>query len=199
MALTLPRLMMETTFLATSEKLWPPPERSFGGPLSSPAKFAAKNASMAARPAAVSRSPSRDHVAVPANGQDVAFVLVMRPQSRQPLIAHQHQVKGLVQPGGLGRIEAAGAVFDGVAAVGRKRLAGLQHDGGQRFRGKAFDGIAIKALRSVRAGWRASHFLRDSRPRATAHEFVNSPLPFRQTPSHICPKPARASATTAAG
>jgi hypothetical protein len=26
----------------------------------------------------------------------------------------------------------------------------------------------------------------------TAHEFVNSPLPFRRTPSHICLKPAGA-------
>ncbi len=57
MAAMLPRLMMETTFLATSEKLWPPPEMTFGGPFNSPAKLVAKNASMAARPSALSRSP----------------------------------------------------------------------------------------------------------------------------------------------
>jgi len=37
-------MMTETTFLATSEKLWFPPDSTFGGPLSSEEKFAAKKA-----------------------------------------------------------------------------------------------------------------------------------------------------------
>jgi hypothetical protein len=40
-------------------------------------------------------------------------------------------------------------------------------------------------------------FLGIPRRRVAAHEFVKSPLPFLERPSHICPKPARASVTTA--
>jgi hypothetical protein len=44
-------------FFATSEKLWPRLETTFGDPFNSLAKFSAKNPSIAARPCAVSRSP----------------------------------------------------------------------------------------------------------------------------------------------
>src|SRR5438874_1892813 len=144
MAATLPRLMMETTFLATSEKLWPPPEMTFGCPLSSPAKLVAKNASMAARSSALSRSP-RARTMPLSRSQEIAGVLKMAAQSCQPLVAHQHQEMGFRHPHRRCGIEAAGAVFDGVAAVSRKRLADAQHDARQRFRRQAFDGITIEA------------------------------------------------------
>ena len=63
--------------------------------------------------------------AVVADGQDVARIVEMGLQRRQPFVPLQHQEMRFWQPFGLGRIEAGGAVFDGVAAVGRKRLAGL--------------------------------------------------------------------------
>jgi hypothetical protein len=44
-------------FFATSEKLWPRLETTFGEPFNSLVKFSAKNPSIAARPCAVSRSP----------------------------------------------------------------------------------------------------------------------------------------------
>ena len=42
--------MIDTTFLATSEKLWPSPCSTFGGPRSSSAQKSAKKRSIAARP-----------------------------------------------------------------------------------------------------------------------------------------------------
>ena len=49
--------MIETTFRATSEKLWPSARSTFGGPRSSSAQNSAKNRSIAARPSGVRRSP----------------------------------------------------------------------------------------------------------------------------------------------
>jgi hypothetical protein len=60
--------MIETTFFATPEKLWPGLETTFGAPFNSLVKFCAKNPSIAPRPCAVSRSP---RLAIPANGQKV--------------------------------------------------------------------------------------------------------------------------------
>ena len=56
-AATEARLMIETTFRATSEKLWPGACSTFGGPRKSSAQNCGKNCSMAARPSAVRRSP----------------------------------------------------------------------------------------------------------------------------------------------
>ena len=49
--------MIDTTFLATSEKLWPAACSTFGGPRNSSAQYSAKNRSIAARPSGVRRSP----------------------------------------------------------------------------------------------------------------------------------------------
>ena len=49
--------MIETTLLATSEKLWPSARRIFGAPCSSSAKEVAKKFSIPARPLSVRRSP----------------------------------------------------------------------------------------------------------------------------------------------
>jgi hypothetical protein len=49
--------MIETTLLATSEKLWPLACRIFGAPCSSSAKEVAKKFSIPARPLSVRRSP----------------------------------------------------------------------------------------------------------------------------------------------
>jgi hypothetical protein len=45
----------------------------------------------------------------------------------------------------IGGVKASRSVFDGIAAVGRKRLADGQGDPWRRFRGQAFDGITIEA------------------------------------------------------
>ena len=64
--------------------------------------------------------------AVVADRQDVARIVEMGLQRRQPFVPLQHQEMRLWQPFRLGRVEAGGAVFDGVAAVGQQRLAGAQ-------------------------------------------------------------------------
>ena len=56
-AATEARLMMETTFLATSEKLWPSPNSTLGGPRNSFGMKRRKNASIASRPSLLRRSP----------------------------------------------------------------------------------------------------------------------------------------------
>ena len=71
-------------------------------------------------------------------------------------------------------------------------LADLKADAWQRFAGKAFYRITIKACDLC---WAQGHraLLGDScalvsrihRTRATAHEFVKTPLPFPESPSHI--------------
>ena len=49
--------MMETTFFATSEKLWPSPNSTLGGPRNSVGMKRRKNASIASRPSLLRRSP----------------------------------------------------------------------------------------------------------------------------------------------
>ena len=83
--------------------------------------------------------------AVVADGQDIARIVEMRAQRRQPFVPHQHQEIGLRHPFRVGWIKAAGAIFDGIAAIGRERLADAQRDPRQRFGGQAFDGVAKKA------------------------------------------------------
>ncbi len=55
----------------------------------------------------------------------MARIVEVGAQAGQPLVPHQHQEVRFRQPFRLGRIEAGGAVLDGVAAVGQQRLAGL--------------------------------------------------------------------------
>lgn len=61
---------------------------------------------------------ARHHLAIPANGQKLGLLLEMRPEAGQPLVPRQHQKYRLRHPGGRGRVEAAGAVLDGIAAIG---------------------------------------------------------------------------------
>ena len=135
--------MIETTFLATSEKLWPELMSSFGGPFSSAAKFSAKNRSIAA----VRRCEAClcHHRAVPADSQDVGFVFEPAAQAGQPLVAHQHQKDGLGHPGRRLRIETAWAILDGIATVGGQGLAKAHNDPLQGVGGEALDRIAVKA------------------------------------------------------
>src|ERR1700746_663614 len=94
--------------------------------------------------------------------------------------------------------KAARAILDGVTPVGGKGLADFQGDAWQRFGRKAFYRITIKACDLC---WAQGHraLLGDScalvsrihRTRATAHEFVKTPLPFPDTRSHICLKLGR--------
>ena len=136
---------METTFLATSEKLWPLPERTFGGPLIAPAIAGREEPLDGGAAFGGFEIALRGDRAVLADGQDIARIVEMGVQRRQPFVPHQHQEIGLRHPFRVGGIEAAGAVFDGVAAVGGQRLADAQRDARQRFRGQALDGIAVKA------------------------------------------------------
>ncbi len=97
---------------------------------------------------------------VPADGQDMARIVEMGLQCRQPFVPLQHQEMRFWHPFGFGWVEAGGPVFDGVAAIGKQRLAGAQRGARQRFRGQAFDGIAVDTgdLR----GWGRGHA--DMRP-----------------------------------
>ena len=81
--------------------------------------------------------------AVVADREDVARIVEMGAQAGQPFVPHQHQEMRLRQPFRLGRVEAGGAVLDGVAAVGQQRLAGLELGAAELFRGQAFDGVAV--------------------------------------------------------
>src|SRR5882762_7599648 len=83
--------------------------------------------------------------AVLADGQDVARILKMGLQSCQPFVPLRHQEMHLHHPFRIGGIKAAGAVFDGVTAIGGKCLADAQRNGWQRFRREALDGVAVNA------------------------------------------------------
>ena len=116
---TLPRLMIETTLRATSEKLWSRPDSTFGGPFrsgeNSPRRISRwRRALRRFEVAAATTSPSL------ADGQDVGGVVERLSRAGQPLVAHQHQELDFRLPRGRGRVEAARAVLDGVAAVGRE-------------------------------------------------------------------------------
>ena len=50
--------MIDTTFLATSEKLWPSPNSTLGGPRNSSGMKRRKKASIASRPSFVRKSPA---------------------------------------------------------------------------------------------------------------------------------------------
>ena len=57
--------MMETTFFATSEKLWPSPNSTLGGPRSSFGMKRRKNASIASRPSLRAQVAARGLAAFP--------------------------------------------------------------------------------------------------------------------------------------
>jgi hypothetical protein len=106
--------MMETTFLATSEKLCPL-RRSLDRP------------GVAGCEEAFDGDPALGRFeialgydgAVLADAQDIARIVEMRVQGCQPFVPHQHQEIGLRHPFRVGRIKAAGAIFDRIAAVCR--------------------------------------------------------------------------------
>ena len=196
MARTLARLMIETTLRATSEKLWPGLVSTFGGPLIWPANRTEKNCSIAARPCGGFEVALGRDRAVVADGQHVAGIVEMGLQRRQPFVPLQHQEMRLCQPFGFRRIEARGAVFDGVAAVGRKRLARAQGRAVERLRGEAFDGIAVDT--GDFRGW-AGTSVSFKRFRWTAPPRRNckSASSVLAVDAHICVKPDKMMATTA--
>ena len=114
--------MIDTTFLATSEKLWPSPNSTLGGPRSSSGMKRRKKASIASRPSLRAQVAARCLAALPMDGQRVAGLVVVGAQRGQPLVAHQHQEALLGEIGGCRRIEAGGAVLDGIEPVGRQGL-----------------------------------------------------------------------------
>ena len=79
---------------------------------------------MAARPSAVSRLPWATIVPLRMMVRTL-LIVEMGAQRRQPFVPHQHQEIGFAIHFGAAGSKPLGAVFDGVAAVGRKRLAGL--------------------------------------------------------------------------
>ena len=132
----LPRLMIETTLRATSEKLWPSAGQHLRRTLDrSGVAVGEKPLDGGAALGGFEIALSGDR-AVPADGQDVARIVEMGVQRRQPFVPHQHQEMGLQHPLRIGGIEAAGAVFDGIAAVGRKGLADGQRDPAAAVPGK---------------------------------------------------------------
>ena len=84
----------------------------------------------------------RDRAVLP-DRQDVVLVVEMGAQRSQPFVPLQHQEMGFWHPFGLGGIEAARAIFDGVAAIGEQRLARFQRGTRELLRAEAFDGIPI--------------------------------------------------------
>jgi hypothetical protein len=64
----------------------------------------------------------------------MAAVVVAGAQRRQSFVAHQHQELDLGEILRIGRVESAGAVLDGIAAVGGKGLVGAKRDLRQRRR-----------------------------------------------------------------
>ena len=118
------RLMIEITFRATSEKLWPSARSTLGGPRNSSAQYSAKNRSMAARPSGGAQVAARGLAVLGADRQRVACLVESRSQLREAGVPHQHQELLLGQIGGVGRVEAGGAVLDGVHPVERHGLAG---------------------------------------------------------------------------
>ena len=97
---------METTFLATSEKLWHRLQH-LGGPRNSAGMNRRKNASIASRPSLVRRSP-RAPRGPPADRERMDLLRRSSPQLRQAVVAHQHQEAVLGKRRGGGRVEAEG-------------------------------------------------------------------------------------------
>src|SRR5947208_319592 len=68
------------------------------------------------------------NLAVVPDGQRVVRILEMRMQGRQPFVPHQHEEMSFWQPGGGGRIEAAGPILDRITAVSGEHLANAKAD-----------------------------------------------------------------------
>ena len=111
--------MMETTFLATSEKLWP----CAGQHLGRPAQFVRHEAAeerFDRQPAFLcAQVAARRFAPLVPDRQRMARLVVIGAQAGQPLIAHQHQEAGFGEISGCGAVEAGRAVLDGIEAVGR--------------------------------------------------------------------------------
>ena len=114
--------MIDTTFFATSEKLWPGACSTFGGPRSSSAQ---KPRRMLDRGAALRRAQiaARGLAAFVLDRQRVARVVEAGAQRRQPLVLHQHQKAHLRLIARRRRVEAGRAVLDGIEPVARHGLA----------------------------------------------------------------------------
>ncbi len=96
------------------------------------------------RPALGRREIALGHdPAVVVNREDVARIVELGAQPRQPFVPHQHQEMRLRQPFRFRRVKTGGAVFDRVAAVGQKRLTGAKLGAGKLLGGQALDGVAI--------------------------------------------------------
>ena len=145
--------MIETTFFATSEKLWPGASRIFGGPRNSSAQKRAKKASMAARPAALPRPPLRRLGAVFAHGEALGGIVEMRVETGQPLVLHQHEKALLGQIGGRRGRKSARPVLDGKAPVARERRADGERRRGQALRRQALHGVAVDGVDGRGGHW----------------------------------------------
>ena len=127
--------MIDTTLLATSEKLWPSACRIFGGPRSSSAQICGeevfdRGAAVGGAQVAADRSARQCVI--------VSMWLVWSKrgaQAREPLILHQHQEVRLRQIGGRRGIEAGRAVLDGIEPVAGDGLARAQRDRAEAARG----------------------------------------------------------------
>ena len=138
--------MIETTFFV-HRKLWPRLETTFGGLFNLLVKF--RGEKPFDRGAALRRLQvsARHLLAMLANGQkELRLVLQMRPETGEPLVPHQHQEDRLRHPGRRGRGSSCRhrcsrwRSGDRRGSVWPTPKAYLF----ERFRGEAFDRIAIR-------------------------------------------------------
>ena len=140
-AATEARLMMDTTFLATSEKLWLA-RTEFGrtAPWAARAihsRNSRRRTPRSRRGLAACASRRGRPRGLRLDDERVGRLVIVGAQRRQPLIAHQHQETNFGEVGGGGGIEAAGAVLDGIEPVGGQGRADRQTACGQAAAARA--------------------------------------------------------------
>ena len=67
-------------------------------------------------------------------------------ERRQALIAHQHEETDFRQMLGILRVEPAGTVLDRISSIERQRFACMTHDGVERLRREALNGVPVNGL-----------------------------------------------------
>ena len=116
--------MIETTLLATSEKLCPFFAKStFGGPRNSFGMKRRKNASIDQSAFLRAQIRAQGFPPLQFDGQRMAGLVEVGTNRRQPFVSHQHQEPNLWEISRGVRVKTAGPVLDGIEPVGRDGLA----------------------------------------------------------------------------
>jgi hypothetical protein len=128
-------LIIDTTFLATSENLWRPTQFF---------RHEAAEECLDGQPAFLRAQIGAHGLAtLRFNGQCVAGFVEVRAQGRQPFVQHQHEEALFGEIGRGVRVKPAGAIFDGIEPVGRDRLTNRKRRPIDGLGRKTFDRIAI--------------------------------------------------------